>query len=55
MNMKKKKHLCKLVKENLLEENTEKYISKVDEPKYICKNCGRIANKKNSLCKPGKL
>ncbi len=24
----------------------------VNQPKFICKSCGRVANKKENLCKP---
>jgi len=48
----KKKHLCKLVKENILNENIEKYIKKVKNPKFVCHNCGRVAKKSDLLCKP---
>ena len=24
----------------------------VNEPKFICKSCGRVANKKENLCQP---
>lgn len=27
----------------------------IDPPKYFCKDCGRIANKKKWLCEPKKL
>jgi len=27
----------------------------VDNPRFICKQCGRVANAKNNLCKPVKL
>ena len=27
----------------------------VNEPKFICKACGRVANKKENLCKPVRL
>jgi hypothetical protein len=26
-----------------------------DNPKFICKKCGRTANKKENLCKPVKI
>ncbi len=46
------KHLCYLVnlKANIAEL---KEISK--DAKYICKNCARVANDKENLCKPEKL
>lgn len=33
-----------------------KYLLKVvQQPKYFCKECGRVANKKRYLCEPKKL
>lgn len=53
--MKEKKKLCKLVKDNVLDKNMDKYLSKIDNPEYVCKSCGRVANKKNILCKSYKI
>ncbi|WP_170253814.1 hypothetical protein [Acetobacterium paludosum] len=49
------KTLCKRVKEDYLKENLKEYITMVKEPKYICKKCGRVAEKEEMLCKPKKM
>lgn len=49
------KTLCKRVKEDYLKENLKEYIKMVKEPKYICKKCGRVAEKEETLCKPKKM
>jgi len=50
----KKKTLCEIVKKGQLKDKTKKYLNKVSEPKYICMECGRVANKKSVLCSPAK-
>ena len=47
--------LCKRVKDDYLKENLKEYIKMVKEPKYICKKCGRVAEKEEMLCKPKKM
>jgi hypothetical protein len=42
--------LCKLKKE--LKKDLEMYINLVDDPRHVCMNCGRVANKKKNLCEP---
>jgi hypothetical protein len=42
--------LCKLKKE--LKKDLEHYITLVDDPRHVCLNCGRVANKKKNLCEP---
>jgi len=36
-------------------EKPKKYAKKVNSPKYVCENCGRVANEKKYLCDPTKL
>ncbi len=49
------KKLCKLVKKELPSEDAEKYLRTVLPAKYLCTKCGRVACKKDSLCKPKKI
>lgn len=41
-------HLCVLVSE----KQFDKIKSLVREPRYICFNCGRVADDKSNLCNP---
>ncbi len=43
-----KSHLCVLISEGLLEEIK----CLADKPKFICFNCGRVANAARNLCNP---
>ena len=41
-------HLCVLASQNKMEEIK----ALASHPRYICFNCGRVANCKESLCNP---
>ncbi len=41
-------HMCVFVRHNSL----GKIIERVKGAKFICENCGRVANKAEYLCKP---
>ncbi len=43
-----KGHLCVLVSEGML----EKVRVLVKNPRWLCFNCGRVADKKENLCNP---
>ena len=49
------KTLCKLVKKDILKKHMKEYQALVSEPEYVCKNCGRVAKSKRSLCGPVRL
>jgi hypothetical protein len=51
---KKEKRMCKW-KENDISEKFDKYLNIIKNPKFVCKKCGRVANKKKFLHKPASL
>ncbi|MES0446646.1 MAG: hypothetical protein ABUJ92_08895, partial [Desulfobacterales bacterium] len=48
---KKDQRLCKW-KEDDISKYFDKYLNVVRNPKFVCKKCGRVANKKGRLHKP---
>jgi hypothetical protein len=48
---KKEKKLCKW-KEDRLTEKLDEFMDIVRQPKFLCKNCGRVADDKKWLHKP---
>ncbi len=48
----KDKKLCKLVKDDYLKDELNEYIQLVEDAKYVCRKCGRLAHKEKRLCKP---
>lgn len=49
------KKLCKLVKDDILEDDFKTYVKYVRKPHYVCKKCGRAAADEDMLCKPQKI
>ncbi len=45
------KKLCKWY-DKALDKEIKTYWKMVKSPKFLCKKCGRAANKKDNLCKP---
>lgn len=45
------KSLCKWKKKDI-EKNVHELIQIVDKPRYLCKDCARVAHDKGFLCKP---
>jgi hypothetical protein len=45
-------HLCKLFADGLHRSRPEEYQGLVEDPHYVCKSCGRVAARKESLCNP---
>ena len=48
-------HLCLLENIGYLRVALEDYKQMVKGPKFICKQCGRVAGDKRNLCEPEKL
>jgi hypothetical protein len=51
---KEPKHLCKWDKDEI-KDDLDKLRKLVDEPRFICRKCGRAAKDSDYLCKPVKL
>jgi hypothetical protein len=49
------KEMCKLAKDEFHLKKSKQFAKLVREPKFVCKKCGRVANKKICLCKPVEL
>ena len=49
------KHLCYLNNLGFQISNEEEYKQLVRNPKFMCKNCGRVAASQDNLCKPVEL
>ena len=49
------KHLCFLDNIGYVKSSLEQYKELVKNPKYVCKNCGRVAANDQNLCKPDSL
>lgn len=49
------KKICKLVKDDYLDDNLKEYIKLVKDAKFVCKKCGRVAKKEDMLCSPKKM
>jgi len=49
------KHLCYLTNLGFQSSNPKDYKGLVSDGKFVCKVCGRVAAKKENLCKPVKL
>jgi hypothetical protein len=48
-------HLCYYVSQGFHFVNAEEYKWMVEEPKFKCQHCGRVARCENNLCEPVKL
>jgi hypothetical protein len=48
-------HLCYLVNMGYLESSLKDYKKLVKDAKFVCKNCGRVADSEEYLCQPAKI
>jgi len=46
--------MCHLKKKEIF-QRLDEFVKVVDEPRYICGDCARLANRKRNLCQPRKL
>jgi len=48
------KHLCHLQYSGFMNQHFEEFKTLVMNPQFICRKCGRLANRAESLCQPEK-
>jgi hypothetical protein len=49
------KRMCKLVKKEIHVDDLAGYLNYALPPRFVCKKCGRVANKKDYVCKPQRI
>lgn len=49
------KKMCKLVDKKLPKEDPDKYRKLIKDATHYCKTCGRVSNRKDTLCKPERI
>ena len=49
------KHLCYFVSYGYHQDDEKDYKDLVEEPRFLCYFCGRVAHNKESLCQPVEL
>lgn len=48
-------HLCKLLEDKMHQKDPKAYAKLVENPQWVCKNCGRVAVKSDNLCSAARL
>ena len=46
------KKMCKIGKKEIIKEHIEEFKKVVKNPAFLCRKCGRVADKEERLCKP---
>lgn len=49
------RHLCYFVSYGYHQDDEKDYKDLVEEPRFLCHFCGRVAHNKESLCQPMEL
>ena len=45
-------HLCRLYETQAHKKDPAQYAHLVNDPKFVCKSCGRVAGARENLCHP---